>query len=528
MNDERKNIIQLALDPVNRPITLTVVAAGVWLCCWFDWLKSHVLSGIHEWFGYVAYSLVFALGVGIAATWLKRLWREVPHVRLFAAAMLAMTVWQAGVYFTDLFEWFVLRVWAARLGLAAFFGVGLACLIAFIEFKSSGYRRARMAAEFERRGGRPAVAVAGLSQPSVGVPAQGSTTVGGAAPDASGGRITNPLDEEAYYYGKKAKKFNQSVAAIVVYTLVFVIGFWIMSLTGCQEIYEMPAGGGEQAQLPQVVQVKKVKRQKFVINPLSVVDFNPPPVEETVLELLKITKHAYTVGYGKGKGAGFAGGTRRGMVRFIRLEYPGGDWNQDMGSNGIGPDLNMLVQYGVRTQHKVAKLPETRTISQLGNFKKYKSPPFVYMTGERNISLSKGQIETLRDYMLDKHGMIFADNGGSGQWHGQFVAMMRRILPKVEPVQVPLDDPIHLFPYPIGKIPYVAPHGGTRALGWKVDGRWVAYYHPGDIGDAWADGHAGVRREVWESCYRLGTNVIYYSHHEYNKWLDAQNQDEDD
>jgi hypothetical protein len=105
---------------------------------------------------------------------------------------------------------------------------------------------------------------------------------------------------------------------------------------------------------------------------------------------------------------------------------------------------------------------------------------------------------------------------------------MSRVLPTVEPVRVPLDDPIHRVPYAIPFLPYVAPHGGKDAWGWKVDGRWVAYYHPGDIGDAWADGHAGVRREIWEACYQLGVNVIFYAHVEYNKWLDAQGESEEE
>jgi hypothetical protein len=50
----------------------------------------------------------------------------------------------------------------------------------------------------------------------------------------------------------------------------------------------------------------------------------------------------------------------------------------------------------------------------------------------------------------------------------------------------------------------------------------VCYYHPGDIGDAWADGHAGVSPEIFEYCYQLGTNIINYSHAEYSKWLEAR------
>jgi hypothetical protein len=118
--------------------------------------------------------------------------------------------------------------------------------------------------------------------------------------------------------------------------------------------------------------------------------------------------------------------------------------------------------------------------------------------------------------------MLFVDNGGSAHFHNQTLALMNAVLPGVRPVPVPLDDQIHRVPYAIPFLPYVAPHGGREALGWKVDGRWVCYYHPGDIGDAWSDDHSGVRPEVWEACYQLGTNVIFYAHAEYSKWLDSR------
>ena len=67
-------------------------------------------------------------------------------------------------------------------------------------------------------------------------------------------------------------------------------------------------------------------------------------------------------------------------------------------------------------------------------------------------------------------------------------------------------------------------NGGKDALGWSMDGRWLVYYHPGDISDAWADGHSGVSPEIYNSCYQLGANVINYGHVEYAKWLMAKGQ----
>jgi hypothetical protein len=117
--------------------------------------------------------------------------------------------------------------------------------------------------------------------------------------------------------------------------------------------------------------------------------------------------------------------------------------------------------------------------------------------------------------------MLFASSGSS-HFHNQFMALMTRVLPDIRPVPVPLDDTIHRVPFAVPLLPYVVPHGGREALGWSADGRWLTYYHPGDISDAWADGHAGVSREVYDGCYQLGANVINYGHVEYSKWLQAK------
>jgi hypothetical protein len=334
----------------------------------------------------------------------------------------------------------------------------------------------------------------------------------------------NPLNLNAWYYGQRQRKVNQSLATFFVYSLAFMLVLWFVTqVAGCMETYEMPAGGGKPKRKVQVVKVVKIKKLKFIINPLSVVIFNPPPIDDRKLNnLKKLTKHMYQVGYGKGKGAGFSAGTKQGKVRFIRLEYSGGDWDQGMGHDS---DLLMLLKYFEYTGHKIHNRTESRTVAQLKNFPIGKSPPMVYLTGQKNIYMSKTEQKILREYLLEKHGMIFCSNGGSSRFGGQFRSLMGRILPKVQPVKVPLDDVIHRIPFDIPFLPYVAPHDGTDAIGWKVDGRWVAYYHPGDIGDAWSADHAGVKPEIWEYCYQLGTNVIFYAHAEYNKWLEARKKE---
>lgn len=501
-----------------RPKVILGTAVVLWLWAWLDWAAWNKLPDILLLLGFLPL-------VSLAILWLARAF-DVPALKADLraaptklkaypatfrrhslldtiplrgrACLVAIPVWQLLCFLPWMLGNYGLSKWISTYGTITLFAGGLAWLIWYVDRESRRLLKQRRA-NLRRDRALPLNAMNGDA-------------------DSAVERIWDPTDLEACYYGKAQRRLKQTLATIALYCWVFLVFLTLLgNLNGCRETYEMPAGGGEVAQLQQI-KVQKVLKKKFLINPLSSVLFNPPPIEEVKLELEEATKHAYTVGYGKGAGAGFSGGTNRGEVRFIRLEYNGGDWDQDF---GIGADVNLLIEYGARTRHRTAKKTEARKIRQLANFPKGKSPPFVYMTGERNIHVSRAEIDILREYVTDKHGMIFADNGGSQHWHGQFFNLMNGVLPNVRPVKIPLDHAIHQQPYPIPFLPYVAPHGGKDAYGWVVNGRLAAYYHPGDIGDAWADGHAGVKQEIYELCYQLGINVIFYAHAEYNRWLDG-------
>jgi len=408
-------------QPDRRPVLLTALYALLWVWLWFDWIAWYQLP---DWVKAVG----FTASLPVVVYWARRAWamRPIPRWGVLSLCYVPAAHWLVFATFTLGLDG--LRVIFARVAIGGAFVIGLLWVVWYVEGASQRILARR------RDTGR-----------------------GAAKPRDPNRRIWNPLDVEAWYYGQSGKRLNQSLATLVAYSITFLVLFLLLNeVAGCKELYEMPAGGGEQKQLQQVVKVQKVIRKKFVINPYSAIIFNPPPIDEVKLQLLEVTKHAYTVGYGKGTGAGFSGGTNRGKVRLIRIEYSGGDWDQDM---GVGADLNLLIEYGVRTGHKVSDKTESRTVGQLKNFPIGKSPPMLYMTGQRSISLSKSEIEILREYLLDKHGMIFADNGGSRGWHSQFFNTMRKVLPNVQPVRVPLDDIIHRVPYSIPFLPYVAPHG---------------------------------------------------------------------
>ncbi|MDP6556812.1 MAG: DUF4159 domain-containing protein [Pirellulaceae bacterium] len=475
---------------------LTLLFGVAWLLVWASWLW---VPWERAWL-FALQATVFGASLPIAIAWLdwcRRRQRKRNISTCIVVSCAYLVLWQLGLFLFSHLDWPAAATLLARVGTAGSFLIGLAWTVWVID--GAGQRRERL-----RR------IAANSSAILDDFPSQATKSL----PQF---RTNNPLDPQAWYYGRRNSKLNQSIAALGTYSLLFLLVFLFFSqVSGCRELYEMPAGGGQQKALAQKVKVQKIIKKKFVVNPFSAISFKVPPIDEVKLQLTEVTEHAYTVGYGAGAGAGFAGGTQQGQVRFIRLEYGGGDWDQDF---GIGADVNMLIEYGIRTKQKVAKRTESRTISQLKSFPPEKSPPLVYLTGQRNISLSDSEIKVLRDYLMEKRGMIFGDNGGSGHFHNQFVGMMRRVLPSVRPTRIPLDDIVHRIPYQIPFLPYVAPHGGKNALGWRVDGRLVCYYHPGDIGDAWTDDHSGVAPEIYESCYQLGTNIIFYAHTEYSKWL---------
>ena len=477
------------------------LATGIYVAVWLVALLLQAMDAVPEWV-----TLLVQFGsLPLGTYWLLQMRRA--GVRdgvtwAIAGSVLYVLWWRLAVELSKLLGLNELAVGLHSSGGFGLFFLGLLWVVWWLEKAS---RRIELARIEETQ----------LSGPSLMVPAADRANA-----KAVARAIWNPLDPQAWYYGRNGQKLKQSTLAFSLYGLAFWLATVLISqIGGCGLEYEMPAGGGQQKTVAQTVRIQKVIRKKFVINPYSSIIFNVPPIDEVKLQLQEVTAHQYVVGYGEGQGAGFAGGTKAGKVRLIRLEYDGGDWNLNF---GVAGDFNMLTEYYVLTRQKTAERTESLRISQLASFPREKSPPLVFMTGQKNVSLANNEVKILRDYLIDKHGMLFASSG-SQHFHNQFIAMMQRVLPDIRPVPVPLDDTIHRVPFAVPTLPYVVPHGGKDALGWSMDGRWLAYYHPGDISDAWADGHSGVSPDIYNGCFQLGANVINYGHVEYSKWLQAKN-----
>ena len=322
--------------------------------------------------------------------------------------------------------------------------------------------------------------------------------------------------------GGRDRRWRSSIYCAVTLFLAVLFLPYLFSLWGWEKAYTLPKGGGEQ--VFEVVKVKrekpKKKPKKMTVNPWSPYILERMDIDDvvTLKELEQETMDTYVAQQnaskgGKGKGSG---GWPKGMadsaIRFIRLKYSGGDWDQDMGR---GADYNLLIKFHEWTGMKIARETEFREISRLKFFPKKKAPPFVFMTGMRGISISDSEAKVLREYCQREGGMLFIDNGG-GHFDGAVKSMLRRVFPGRPLVDIPNDDTIYQRPYvfPDGAPPFWH-HAGYRAMGVRDEGRWVVFYHPGDINDAWRDDHSGASPEVADQAYKLGVNVMFYAFNQY-------------
>jgi hypothetical protein len=341
----------------------------------------------------------------------------------------------------------------------------------------------------------------------------------------------NPLDPASKLYGRSSQRLRQSFATLAAYSVLFLLVYLVAHLRfgpgGDEYADELPAGGGSDAPQAMTVKVQKIIRKKYVINPYSSILFAaPPPIENIDVKLMEETSNRYQVGQGDGglgqgdgEGGGFGSGTGKGKINWYRLRHSDRGWDKNF---GVGGDRNLLLELEIRYPKMKGKIAEENTSidsDQLARFKD-KAPPYLVYVGGYGFAPTAQDKKNLKQYILERHGMILGDSLGPG-FHGGFISAMNEIT-GVQPVAIPRDDPIHKSPFELPQLPIVVAHGGTVPMGWKVDGRWAVYWHPGALSDAWRDDRAGIRKEIAAHCFQLGLNIIAYALKEQNQWRLSQ------
>ena len=331
-------------------------------------------------------------------------------------------------------------------------------------------------------------------------------------------RVWNPFRRDAVYWQGKHGRLRRYIAGSFLGHLGLFLALTLpMFLPGCKKTYDLVKGSGKpKAMIKQMkVEVKKVQRKRVLVNPNSPIVFEVPPLELTPLNLKEVTANEYKIGQGEGAGpAGYAAGREGARFIFVRVRYDGGNWDFNMRN---GSDENMTKEFGRRAKMPVSTIPQDVTLLELGRYVKGRAPPVVFMVGSYPFRFDQREVKAVRNYLLENRGMIFADNGGN-QFHSAFLRLMQSALPEVAAVEIPDDDPIYQAPYPLNGCPPLWAHSGTKALGWKKDGRWVAFYHQGSISDAWKDTHGGTSAESAEQSYQLGVNILAQAMAGYSEW----------
>lgn len=338
-------------------------------------------------------------------------------------------------------------------------------------------------------------------------------------------REWNLLRDDAWYWGERDPRFYHALVLGLLLQLLLLVLLSIPWRFGWMEPYALPKGSGqESAQARQVVvqRVQRVQKERLIVNPNSAVILYRPKIEDSQLlaQLDEQTLQTYEATGGAtgrmGKGGGTEGGWPEGMenarIRFIRLQYSGGDWDQDMGHDA---DYNMLLRFRDETGFKIAPNTEAIKIEDLRYFPEGQKPPFVFITGKQGMQLSSSEVKTLRWYCLEEGGMLIADNGG-GRFDSAFRTVMRQVFPELQWVDIANDDILYrcYYQFPNGAPP-LWHHSGRRALGLRHGGRWVVFYHQGDMNDAWKTGHSGASPQVAAEAHRLGINLMFYSFTQY-------------
>ncbi|MBL7134670.1 MAG: DUF4159 domain-containing protein [Phycisphaerae bacterium] len=323
--------------------------------------------------------------------------------------------------------------------------------------------------------------------------------------------------------GGNDMRFRRSwLSSALLHWIVIVAVPFLLTLRGCVSPYLVPYGRGEArvTHVMRVVKRAKKPRKKYILRQNAAVywdipDLNESKVAQEVNEQTQLTHVADRnavhgkMGAGGGKKGGWPDGVPGGKIRFIRLEYSGRDWDDGMDAASAA-DINFLNFLRKEVPFPVARKSESHAISLLARYPKGRAPPFVYMTGSDSIRTSSHDKKVLREYLLDG-GMLFAD-AGSQRWDHYFRGFLREVLADKRLIDIADDDQIFQMPY---TFPNGAPplwhHGGERALGMKHKGRWIVFYYPGDMNDAWKTGRWGLDRDIADKAYQMGVNVMYYA-----------------
>lgn len=259
------------------------------------------------------------------------------------------------------------------------------------------------------------------------------------------------------------------------------------------------------------------------------------------IEAAKLARYSAVKDFQKGWGVRGKGRYVKATFTIFKARYQDGDWNCN--PNDI-PNLLLQIRRWSRDRIQAKEHPE---ILDLGTDQLFTiKPPFVYLTGHKDFTLTEVEVTNLREYLL-LGGCVWADSALAGR-HSRFdVAFrreMKRVLPDRDFVTVPDDHEMFdtFFPQtgmPSGMNGYEEPCemisiGDELAVLYTING-YGHFWEPrldedGDViqdlyyldngwrhvyGPHWTGQYADVvfrnyDNETVREAYRFGINVVVH------------------
>lgn len=191
-------------------------------------------------------------------------------------------------------------------------------------------------------------------------------------------------------------------------------------------------------------------------------------------------------------------------VTVARVKYGGGgDWYSDPSSLP-----NLLAEFQRRTGIETASAEK---VIKLSSPELYKYP-FLYMTGHGNVELTAGEIDILREHLLNGGFLYADDNYGMDE---SFRRMVKKLFPERRLVQVPFSHLIYHSVYDLKGVPKIHEHDGNPPVGLGIfegDRIILFYTFESDIGDGLEDPSVhGDPPALREKAMRMAVNVLYYA-----------------
>ena len=207
---------------------------------------------------------------------------------------------------------------------------------------------------------------------------------------------------------------------------------------------------------------------------------------------------------------------------FVRLKYNGNRYGSLWHIDYPAAERNLLIQL---RQHTSIKPNPHEKVIEVGSPELF-DYPFSYIAELGRLDLSKKEAENLREYLLRGGFIMMDDFHGTAQWK-RFYKQYKRIFPKRELKDIPMDHPIfHCF-FKIDRLMQIPAPAAYRAGrthekdGFKVrcmgvfddNGRLMMMINFNtDLGDAWQNAaELFYPKKFSNMAFKMGINAIVYT-----------------